>query len=105
MQGLALTPLLRGKTPADWRKTHYYHYYEAGGHGVPVHYGVADGRHKLIRFPDDTLDTWEFFDLKKDPNEMQSRYGDPQYTLTIAALKKELNRLRKQYQVEELENP
>jgi ribosomal protein L29 len=36
---------------------------------------------------------------------MQSRYGDPQYILTIAALKKELNRLRKQYQVEELENP
>ena len=105
MQGLALTPLLRGKTPANWRKTHYYHYYEAGGHGVPVHYGVTDGRHKLIRFPDDTLDTWEFFDLEKDPNEMQSRYGDPQYTPTIAALKKELNRLRKQYQVEELENP
>ena len=105
MQGLALTPLLRGKTPANWRKTHYYHYYEAGGHGVPVHYGVTDGRHKLIRFPDDTLDAWEFFDLKKDPNEMQSRYDDPQYTRTIAALKEELNRLRKQYQVENFENP
>ena len=105
MQGLALTPLLRGKTPTNWRKTHYYHYYEAGGHGVPVHYGVTDGRYKLIRFPDDTLDAWEFFDLKKDPNEMQSRYGDPQYTRTIAALKEELNRLRKQYQVENFENP
>ena len=105
MQGLALTPLLRGKTPANWRKTHYYHYYEAGGHGVPVHYGVTDGRHKLIRFPDVTLDAWEFFDLKKDPNEMQSRYDDPQYTRTIAALKEELNRLRKQYQVENFENP
>ena len=105
MQGLALTPLLRGKTPANWRKTHYYHYYEAGGHGVPVHYGVTDGRHKLIRFHDDTLDAWEFFDLKKDPNEMQSRYDDPQYTRTIAALKEELNRLRKQYQVENFENP
>ena len=46
-----------------------------------------------------------FFDLKKDPNEMQSRYGDPQYTRTIAALKEELNRLRKQYQVENFENP
>ena len=36
---------------------------------------------------------------------MQSRYGDPQYTRTIAALKEELNRLRKQYQVENFENP
>ena len=28
MQGRSLKPLLSGKTPADWRKTHYYHYYE-----------------------------------------------------------------------------
>ena len=36
---------------------------------------------------------------------MQSRYDDPQYTRTIAALKEELNRLRKQYQVDNFENP
>ena len=53
MQGRSLTPLLRGEMPTDWRKTHYYHYYEAGAHGVPLHYGVTDGRFKLIRFPDE----------------------------------------------------
>ena len=101
MQGHSLTPLLRGQTPANWRKTHYYHYYEAGGHGVPVHYGITDGRHKLIRFPDEKLDTWEFFDLKKDPREMTSRYADPKQAKTIAALKQELIRLRKLYKVKD----
>ena len=101
MQGRSLKPLLSGKTPADWRKTHYYHYYEAGGHGVPIHYGVTDGRFKLIRFPDEKLNTWEFFDLKTDPMEMKSRYSDSEYTQPITKLKKELDRLRRQYKVKE----
>ena len=100
MQGSSLLPLLRGKTPTDWRKTHYYHYYEAGGHGVPHHYGVTDGRSKLIRFPDEKLDAWEFFDLKKDPQEMNSLYSDSKYAKTIAGMKRELVRLRKHYKVE-----
>ena len=101
MQGRSLTSILRGQTPKDWRKTHYYHYYEAGGHGVPIHYGVTDGRYKLIRFPDDKLNTWEFFDLKIDPQEMKSCYTDSKYAGTIAGLKKELTRLRKHYQVKD----
>ena len=101
MQGCSLAPLLRGETQTDWRKTHYYHYYEAGGHGVPLHYGVTNGRCKLIRFPDETLDTWEFFDLKKDPMEVTSRYGDPAYARTVAEMKTELKRLRRQYEVQE----
>ena len=99
MQGRSLEPLLQGKTPADWRKTHYYHYYEAGHHGVPIHYGVTDGRFKLIRFPEEKLDTWEFFDLKNDPMEMESRYGDAQYAPRVAGLQRELTRLRRQYKV------
>ena len=101
MQGRSIIPILRGQTPLNWRKTHYYHYYEAGGHGVPIHYGVTDGRYKLIRFPDDKLDTWEFFDLKNDPQEMKSRYADPKYVRTITSLKQELTQLRKYYQVKD----
>ena len=71
------------------------------GHGVPIHFGVTDGRYKLIRFPDDKLNTWEFFDLKTDPQEMKSRYTDSKYAGTIAGLKKELTRLRKHYQVKD----
>ena len=99
MQGRSISPILRGQTPKDWRKTHYYHYYEAGGHGVPIHYGVTDGRYKLIRFPDTKLDTWEFFDLKTDPQELESRYTDKDYIQKINALKEELTRLRSQYKV------
>ncbi len=101
MQGRSLIPVLRGKTPADWRKTHYYHYYEAGGHGVPLHYGVTDGRFKLIRFPDNKLNTWELFDLKNDPTEMKNQFDNREYVQTIAALKKELKRLRQQYKINE----
>ena len=101
MQGRSLLPILHGKTPEDWRKTHYYHYYEAGGHGVPIHFGVTDGRYKLIRFPDEKLNTWEFFDLKVDPQEMKSHLNAPKYSKIIAGLKKELTRLRKHYQVED----
>ena len=101
MQGESLLPLFKGYTPKDWRITHYYHYYEAGGHGVPIHYGVTDGKQKLIRFPDDKLNTWEFFDLQKDPMEMKNLYADKSYRGDIQSMKKELQRLRKQYKIED----
>jgi len=101
MQGESLLPLFKGYTPKDWRITHYYHYYEAGGHGVPIHYGVTDGKKKLIRFPDDKLNTWEFFDLQKDPMEMKNLYADKSYRGDIESMKKELQRLRKQYKIED----
>ena len=31
MQGRSLVPVLKGQTPADWRKSFYYHYYEYPG--------------------------------------------------------------------------
>ena len=101
MQGESLLPLFKGYTPKDWRITHYYHYYEAGGHGVPIHYGVTDGKQKLIRFPDDTLNTWEFFDLQKDPMELKNLYAEKSYRADIESMKKELHRLRKQYKIED----
>jgi hypothetical protein len=27
MQGMSMVPVLKGKTPSNWRKEHYYHYY------------------------------------------------------------------------------
>ncbi len=101
MQGKSLVPVFKGAKPKDWRKTHYYHYYEAGGHGVPIHYGVTDGRQKLIRFPDPNLNTWEYFNLDKDPMEMKNLYGKKSYATNIEAMKKELHRLRKLYKIED----
>jgi arylsulfatase A-like enzyme len=100
MQGLSLTPLFKGQTPSDWRKSLYYHYYEhPGGHGVRRHEGVATKRYKLIRFYN--LNEWEFYDLEKDPSEMKNCYDCQQYKEIIKKLKYELKELRVKYKVVE----
>ena len=101
MQGRSLVPVFEGNTPDDWRTLHYYHYYEAGGHGVPIHFGVTDGRFKLIRFPDEKLDTWEFYDLSTDPNELESRYDDPVLKKEQERMMSELSQLRKELAIDE----
>jgi len=96
MQGRSLRPLLEGKSPADWRTSMYYRYYEfPGAHSVRKHYGVRTERYKLIFFHD--IEEWELYDLEKDPQEMKSVYNDPAYADVVQELKAELERLRKKY--------
>ena len=98
MQGASLVPIFKGSTPADWRSSHYYHYYEyPGWHMVQRHEGVYDGRYKLMRYYD--VDEWELYDMKSDPKEMKSMYGHPDYTEISKRLHRELDKLRKQYDV------
>jgi len=93
MQGRSLVPLLEGRTPDDWRRSFYYHYYEfPGTHHVARHCGVRTDRYKLIHYYQ--LNEWEFFDLETDPNELTSRYGDPQYADLVKQHKAELVRLQ-----------
>lgn len=102
MQGRSLVPIFKGETPKDWRSSFYYHYYEfPGAHSVARHFGVTNGKHKLIHFYH--KDEWELFDLKKDPEELTSVYGDSSYADVEAALKKELATLRKEYKLPEVE--
>ena len=89
MQGVSLVPLLKNEKPENWRKSLYYHYHEGGGHGVARHEGVKTERHKLIHFFDKK--EWELFDLKKDPDERTSVYGNPEYSKVQAKLLKELD--------------
>lgn len=80
MQGRSLLPVLKGKTPKDWRKSFYYHYYEyPGWHLVRRHYGVADGRYKLVHFYEKSVAEWELIDLKADPLEQKNFYGVQKY--------------------------
>jgi len=100
MQGRSLKPLLKGETPADWRKSFYYHYYEyPGPHAVRRHYGVVTDRHKLVHFYETGVDYWELFDRKADPNELTSFYDKPEYAGVQKELKAELDRLRKELKV------
>jgi hypothetical protein len=104
MQGENIIPLMKGETPADWRKSIYYHYYEYPGfwHAVKRHEGVSETRFKLIRFYGKDVENgeeWEFYDLQKDPAEMKSEYSNPEYAVEVKRLKIELQRLRERYKV------
>jgi len=96
MQGKSLVPLLNGKTPENWRKSIYYHYYEYPGyHMVQKHNGIRTERYKLINYYE--LGEKELFDLKLDPSELKSVYNDPEYTETQIQLEQELAVLKSYY--------
>jgi arylsulfatase A-like enzyme len=97
MQGRSMVPVLEGKTPADWRKEHYYHYYEyPGSHMVKRHYGMSTERYKLIHYYYD-IDEWELYDIQTDPMEMKNVYKDPSYASVRADLHKRLTNLMAKY--------
>jgi arylsulfatase A-like enzyme len=97
MQGRSLLPLLRGRTPADWRTAMYYRYYhDPGHHNTRAHYGVRTASHKLIYYW--RKDQWEMFDLRTDPEELRNLYGQPGQEAVSAELKTTLARLRRELQ-------
>lgn len=101
IQGESFLPLLQGKKTEDWRTSLYYHYYEyPSEHAVKKHYGVRTDRYKLIHFYDD-IDSWELYDLKEDPMEMNNIYGNEAYMAIQDELHTELDRLRVYYDVNE----
>lgn len=95
LHGRSIVPILRGETPADWRKSLYYHYYDPG-HGVTRHYGVRTERYTLANFY--PLNEWELYDNEKDPLQLRSVYADPGYAQTVTELKAELERLRARFE-------
>ncbi|MDR3638190.1 MAG: sulfatase [Isosphaeraceae bacterium] len=100
MQGRSLLPLLKSQTPADWRTSFYYEYYEYPvPHHVRPHYGVVTDRYKLVHFYTPDVNYWELFDLKEDPRELRSVHDEPAYAQVVADLKKEVVHLRDQLQV------
>lgn len=97
IQGVSFLPLLKGRKVKDWRKSLYYHYYEyPAEHSVCKHYGVRTSRYTLIHFYDD-INSWELYDLKKDPEQMHNIYGQPGMEKLTKQLKDEMHKLQKQY--------
>ncbi|SDE72915.1 uncharacterized sulfatase [Pricia antarctica] len=121
MQGKSFKEILEtGKEPEGWQQSTYYRYWMhlAHRHQNPAHFGIRTKEYKLIFFygkywvdTDDpnavwnkeswgndftnhTPPAWEFYDLKKDPKEMNNAYKDPAYQETILDLKKQLLQLR-----------
>ena len=77
IQGKSFLPLF-AKKAKPIRNQLFYHYYENGEHAVSPHFGVRTDRYKLIRYYK-RCNTWELFDLKKDPKELQNVYGQKEY--------------------------
>lgn len=100
IQGASMLPIWEGHTPAQWRQSFYYHYYEYPlPHHVRPHYGVVTDRYKLVHFYGPDLDEWGLFDRVKDPEELRSFYDDPAYKDVRQDLARELAKLRKDLQV------
>lgn len=97
MQGISLKNLMEGKQKKLDRKELYYHYYEYPmDHFVVPHLGIRTDRYKLVYFY--TLNEWEFYDLKKDPQEEVNLYADPASQKIIEQIKIRLLALRDKYQ-------
>jgi len=94
MQGQSLLPVLRGQ--AGSREVVYYHYYEHGEHAVSPHFGIRTARYKLIRFYG-AVESWELYDLEKDPGEMNNLYGKRRYDRIASDLKEQLVSLIRKY--------
>jgi arylsulfatase A-like enzyme len=98
MQGVSLQNTWNGSK--EWREAMYYHFYEKGW-GVSPHYGVRTDRYKLIHFYD-LIDSWELYDLKNDPNEMNNLIQHPEYEQIVKDLKNKLKELQTKYKDEEV---
>lgn len=97
MQGVSIVPLLKGESPEQWRDALYYHFHEyPAEHAVKRHYGIRDGRYKLIHFYND-IDQWELYDLEKDPTEMNNIFGKPGTGEITYRMMKKLRDAQEQY--------
>jgi len=96
IQGESFRQLVNGKTE-QWRDAIYYTYYEyPGEHNVQRHHGVRTDRYKLIHFYYDS-DTWELYDLLKDPSEMNNVYDNPDYSVVRKDMHTKLDDVRRKY--------
>jgi len=105
VQGRSLVPVLKGSgaKPEGWREAIYYYYSGERTHEVAKHDGVRSDRYKLMWFPD--TKEWNLFDLEKDPQEMKSLAGDPEYSEVLAKMKGLYGELRSQYRVSDATVP
>jgi len=72
----------------DFRRALYYHYYDYPAfHMVKKMYGIRTFDYKLFHVYDD-IDEWEFYDLNKDPKELNNQFQNPDYATIIETLKK-----------------
>lgn len=131
MQGSSFKSILEtAEEPEGWQQETYYRYWMhmAHKHNNPAHFGIRTKKYKLIFFYGrdyikregkaqkwannpasmsnfETPPAWEFYDLTKDPNEMDNRYGQPEYADIIKDLKQRLKDLRSEVKEDDSDFP
>ncbi len=120
MQGMSFINTIEGKEEHNWREATYYRYWmHIIHHYVPAHFGIRTKEYKLIFYygsfwrdqseyskfywakqyegiERNTPPSWELYDLKKDPQEMNNVYNNPEYKTIITHLKEELKKQREE---------
>jgi len=111
MAGKSLVPLFRNGKAKNWRKELYYQFYDYPAVGmVRRHYGMRTERYKLIHWygkgygTDPDIDSWELYDLKKDPIEVKNVYNSGNYRKIQQSLNKDLVKLRAEVGAKEGDN-
>ncbi len=102
MQGESFLKSVTGHTKKG-RNAVYYHYYENGEHSVSPHFGVSNGRYKLIRFYK-RVESWELFDLQKDPQELVNLISNKKYSKIKKKMLKKLKAAINKYEDEDALN-
>lgn len=132
MQGKSFKPILEtGQEPENWRDATYYRYWMhmAHRHANPAHFGIRTKEYKLIfyygkywvdtdnpkaewnknswgnDFTRHTPVAWEFYDMNKDPKEMNNAYNDPAYASIIKDMKAKLKATRAELNEEDTKYP
>ncbi|HAW98529.1 MAG TPA: sulfatase [Opitutae bacterium] len=97
MQGRSLLPLLKGKTPADWRKSQFYSYW-----GAPNHYGIRTERYTYLKLAGHPP---ELFDRQLDPTQSLNVAGEADNKPILERLEKELTRQIREVDISDSELP
>ncbi len=100
MQGRSLVPLLKGQTPADWRKSFYYHYYEyPGPHSVARTTAWSPTATSWSTSTSRNGTTGSCSTCRRTRGNCKSVYGQPDYAPVQKELETELTRLRPELKV------
>ena len=99
MQGRNLLPVVRGKTPPDWRTEYFYEHNFVPpaawkGMFIPRNEGIRTQRWKYIQYIDSKPLYEELYDLKTDPQESVNLATRRQHVARIAEFRKKLVRMR-----------
>lgn len=93
MQGRDITPLVKGNTPADWRKD-FYSEFKWGSEIIPASESVSSKDWKYIKWT--ATSTEELFDLRADSHEMHDLSKDPARADEMAEMRARLAELKKE---------